>query len=312
MTIAPELDFRHLKRMVSIERVLADHGLLEGLTRRPDRLVGPCPLHGGDNPGAFVVSLAKNLWHCFTGCGSGGDVVDLTCKLQQCDHRGAAHYLAALAGTAPAHPSPQPTPTRSPPRRFRPYTKRLPLDPSARFLRSKGIGPTTARRFEVGAYYGRGMLAGCVGIRLHSSQGHVLGYAGRRLEPQQVARRGKWTFPPGLPKSTLLYGYHRASPFMQRRGLVLVECPWGVLRLAQLQVPAVALLGTQLSQAQEGLLRAAATVVIMMDGDPAGTSAAASLRQRLPSSVVFELPKGKDPDDLTDSQLTRVAQLLPF
>ena len=311
MTIAAELDFRRLKRLVSIERVLADHGLLEGLTRRPDRLVGPCPLHGGDNPGAFVVSLSKNLWHCFTGCATGGDVVDLIRKLHQCDHRRAAHYLAALAATVPVRPMPQPRPPARP-RRFRPYTKRLPLDPSAGFLRGKGIGPAIASRFEVGAYHGRGMLAGCVAIRLHSSQGHVLGYAGRRLDPQQVAQRGKWTFPPGLPKSKLLYGYHRAWPIMQRRGVVLVECPWGVLRLAQLQVPAVALLGTGLSQAQQVLLVALPTVVVMMDGDPAGTSAAASLRQRLSNSVVCELPEGKDPDDLADSQLLRVTQLLPF
>ncbi len=99
---------------------------------------------------------------------------------------------------------------------------------------------------------------------------------------------------------------------MQRRGVVLVECPWGVLRLAQLRVPAVALLGTGLSQAQQGLLRALPTVVIMMDGDPAGTSASVSLRPRLPSSVVFELPEGKDPDDLADSQLLSVTRLLSF
>jgi len=311
MTIAAELDFWRLKRLVSIERVLADHGLLDKLTRRSDRLVGPCPLHGGDNPGAFVVSLSKNLWHCFTGCFSGGDVVDLICKLQQCDQRRAAHYLAALAATVPTRPMPQPRPQPRP-RGFRPYTKRLPLEPSARFLRDKGIGPAIASRFEVGAYKGRGMLAGCVAVRLHSTQGHVLGYAGRRLDPQHVARRGKWTFPPGLPKSKLLYGYHRAWPLMQRRGVVLVECPWGVLRLAQLRVPAVALLGTGLSQAQQALLWALPSVVITMDGDPAGTSAAASLRRRLPNSVVFELPQGKDPDDLDDSQLLRVRQLLPF
>jgi DNA primase len=311
MTIAAELDFRRLKRLVSIERVLAHYGLLAKLTRRSDRLVGPCPLHGGDNPGAFVVSQANNLWHCFTGCAAGGDVVDLICRLQQCDHRRAAHYLAALAATAPVRPLPQPRPPARP-RRFRPYTKRLPLDPNAGFLRDKGIGPAIASRFEVGAYHGRGMLAGCVAIRLHSSQGHVLGYAGRRLDPQHVAGRGKWTFPPGLPKSKLLYGYHQSWPLLQRRGVVLVECPWGVLRLAQLRVPAVALLGTGLSQAQRELLRALPRVVIMMDGDPAGTSAAASLRRRLPNSVVFELPEGNDPDDLADSQLLRVTQLLPF
>lgn len=36
---------------------------------------GPCPLHGGDRPDAFVVDVATLRYYCHTGCGGGGDVL---------------------------------------------------------------------------------------------------------------------------------------------------------------------------------------------------------------------------------------------
>ena len=61
---APALDLRRLKRSVSIEHVLADRGLLAGMRRR-GQLVGACPIHGGDNPDAFVVNPQRGLWRCY-------------------------------------------------------------------------------------------------------------------------------------------------------------------------------------------------------------------------------------------------------
>ncbi len=80
--IPPHLDFRYLKHHVGIELVLQANGLLGDLKRRGDRLVGRCPLHGGDNHRAFVVTLSKKLWYCFTGCRAGGDVVELARRLR--------------------------------------------------------------------------------------------------------------------------------------------------------------------------------------------------------------------------------------
>src|SRR5512134_3410035 len=71
------LDFKEIKRRVSIEDVLAVRGLLGAMRRRGDRITGCCPVHGGDNPMAFVVDRARNVWFCFTGCGRGGDVIEL-------------------------------------------------------------------------------------------------------------------------------------------------------------------------------------------------------------------------------------------
>ena len=88
--------------------------------------------------------------------------------------------------------------------------------------------------------------------------------------------------------------------------LVVVECPWGVMRLAQAGVPAVALLGTALSDRQAELLSARHHVALLFDGDPAGRRGAREAARRLELAVdvtIVDLPKGCDPDDLSDTEL---------
>ncbi|MBC8422993.1 toprim domain-containing protein [bacterium] len=312
--IPHRLDFRLLKRAVSIEQVLAHRGLLDDLRVRPHQIVGPCPVHRGDNPRAFVVSRSRNLWRCFTGCAGGGDVVELVRRLDRGGYYEAAEYLASLAGKHTPRVSVARAQTQAA-KPFRPFRDRLPLDHETPMLQRKGIRPEVARLFQVGAYRGRGMLQGCVAVRLHDPQGRPLGYAGRRIDPRAVQQRGKWVFPPRLPKNDLLYGFHHVR-WPTPRFLVLVECPWGVLRLAQLGIPAVGLLGTHLSETQRSLLCKASNVIVMMDGDPAGRRAATRIRHALRNDVdtaVINLLDGLDPDDLTDSEISRVVgRDLPF
>lgn len=116
------LDFAYLKARVSIEDFLRSEGLIEGLRRRGDRLVGPCPIHGGDNPTAFVVTLSKGLWHCFTGCNTGGDVVELVRRARRLSYREAAEHLAGIAdGLAPSEPGLKPS--KPPAASFVPYRR---------------------------------------------------------------------------------------------------------------------------------------------------------------------------------------------
>ena len=156
------------------------------------------------------------------------------------------------------------------------------------------------------------MLAGCIAVRLHDTDGRPLGYAGRRLVPEQAKSHGKWVFPPQLPRNSLLYGFHHARTLLYR-GLVLVECPWGVMRFAQLRIPAVALLGTHLSITQMEMLALAPRIVLMMDGDNTGRKAAVNNHRKLASSLdvkICDLPDGCDPDDLADYELSR--KISPF
>ena len=300
------LAFSYLKRLVCIEQVLSARGVIASLKPCGQRLIGPCPVHHGDHPQAFVVDRSKDLWYCFTRCGGGGDVVALVQRMDHCSYRQVARYLVALSQRSPTPPRAE---ARAPHRAYQPYTRTLRLDPHAPLLVQKGIGAQTARHFEAGGYPGPGFLQGCVAIRLHDPDGRPLGYAGRRLDPAQALHAGKWKFPPGLPKRELLYGFHRLpSPLPQ--GLVVVECPWGAMRLAQLGIPAVALLGIHLSRPQLQLLRRTPRIVLMLDGDPAGQSASRQIADTLNSYTAapvrrIELPAGLDPDDLNDSELAR-------
>jgi DNA primase len=297
-------DFQALKAAVSIERFLDTRDAASGLRRQGGRLVGCCPIHKGDNPNAFVVDLDKNLWHCFTQCAAGGDVVELVRRLDGVEYREAAEILARLAGRGLG--SERLCHARS--ATFHRFTRTLALDADVPFLLNKGILPQTARRFEVGAWHGAGFLEGCVGVRLHDVEGCPLGYAGRRLNLQSDALNiAKWRFPPGLAKREILYGFPRVGPFGGGDVVVVVECPWGAMRLSQVGVPSVALLGTTLFPAQQALLAAAGRVVLLLDGDPAGRAAAQRIREQLRTSTEVELinlPSGLDPDDLSDSEIS--------
>lgn len=271
--------------MSAIVALLATRGVLPGFRREGARMFGPCPIHGGDNARAFVVDLQGDRWYCFTRCRRGSGPVG----------------LARALNLAP--PASLPV-TVEPYRAFVPYRRALRLDPHSAWLASKGIGPGIAVDWEVGEWHGVGMLAGCVAVRLHDRRGEPLGYAGRRRNPDEAARRGKWSFPRALPKAGLLYGLHR----VRGERVVLTECPWGVLRLAQIGVDAVALLGVALSTEQRALLTPFREVLVLMDGDPAGRAAAITVARALGHRAqVVDLPDGADPDDLTDAALAIVA-----
>jgi DNA primase len=305
--IPEHFTFKYLKARVSIAAVLQDKGIITTFTKRANQLFGPCPLHGGDNPNAFVISLSKNIWHCFTQCNAGGDVVALVQRLDSKTYPQTAAYLASLANTPKASSRVHLTHMT---KAFRPFTKSLSLNPSTTWLAKKGITPLTAKRFEAGAYDAPGFLNGCIGVRLHDLQGHPIGYTGRRLHPKHVQLYGKWKLPPALPKSALLYNFHRASSYTHK-ALVIVEGPWDVMRLAQLSIPAVALLGIHLSTTQHDLLRTIQCVILMLDGDYAGRRAATRIRNALELNTkvhTINLPLDHDPDDLTDDQLSSITQ----
>jgi len=299
------LDFQTLKRHISIHRVLQYTGALDTLRQSQTNLTGPCPIHRGDNPRAFVVSTSKNLWRCFTRCDAGGDVIELVKRLYRCSYPDVAKRLTGMI--QPSQPRLPRGPTTKP---FTPFTRKLHLHEDHEFLRRKLIRPQTAAQFEVGYYNGNGFLNRSIAVRLHDPYAAPLGYAARHLDPDHVRTYGKWKFPPKLPKGLLLYNIHRLQA---PRTLVLVECPWGVLRLHQLGIPALALLGTHLGHQQCRRLRTFKRLVLMMDADKAGRRAATRIAHQLRGHHQLScatLPDGLDPDQLDDHQI--VALLHPF
>ncbi len=61
---------------------------------------GPCPVHNGENP-SFSVDAATGLWHCFSGCSRGGDIIALEIELSGADFRTAKASVYDLTGRPP-------------------------------------------------------------------------------------------------------------------------------------------------------------------------------------------------------------------
>lgn len=306
-----KLDLRYLKSQVAIGDVLSFHGLDKGLVRRGILLTGPCPLHGGDNPTAFRVELARGLWNCFTACG-GGDTVELVRKILGCSYAQAGHHLFHLCAGSGQPVSP-PAAACAPPVKgapFKPFKCTIPLNPRTPFLQeTKKVSTATAWKFEAGITNRSAFLKATVAVRLHDLCGNPLGYCGRRLDLNEINRWGKWRFPRNYPKKETLFNAHRAEPLIDK-GIVVVECPWAAMRLSQAGVPnVVALLGTTVSSIQLRWLARAPRLLFMLDGDLAGRNAAPLLARALENStevIVHELPDAMEPEDLSDQELAAV------
>lgn len=309
-----QYSFSFLKNRVSIGQVLAAYGLDSHLKAKKNQLTGPCPLHGGDNPTAFRVHLERNLWRCFTHCG-GGDTVELIRRIHKCSYAQAARHLYNLAEGSLLHKvrTPQRTSDCS---SFKPFTRPIVLDPKSYFLQTiKKITPVTARSFEAGTTKSSSFLRDSVAVRLHDIQGRPLGYCARLLQSDQIARYGKWRFPKHFPKAHVLYNAHRAERF-RHEGIIVVECPWAVMRLSQAGIPnVVSLLGTQLFDDQYAWLAKAPGILLLLDGDPPGRDASARIAEslRVKTTVYTHLlTDNKEPEDLSDDSLTSITLKYPL
>ena len=94
----PFLDFKSVKAALTMEQVLQHYDLLDRFKRSGDSLNGPCPIHKGSSPNQFRVSLSKNIWNCFSVCKSGGNVLDLVMRVENCPIREAGEKLAEWFG----------------------------------------------------------------------------------------------------------------------------------------------------------------------------------------------------------------------
>jgi hypothetical protein len=86
------------KARVPVEDLAAKH---TELRRSGSSLRGKCPVHGGDNPTAFVVAPEEGKFYCHA-CGEGGDVVSLYARLEGHDNmKTAAAFLLLEFGFEP-------------------------------------------------------------------------------------------------------------------------------------------------------------------------------------------------------------------
>lgn len=89
MARIPDAEIERLKSEISLARLVEAMGT--PLEKRGNDLVGRCPFHDDDTP-SFVVTPAKNLFHCF-GCTAAGGPIDWVMKRQGMSFRHAVEWL---------------------------------------------------------------------------------------------------------------------------------------------------------------------------------------------------------------------------
>lgn len=210
-------------------------------------------------------------------------------------------------------------------------------DPAREYLRKRGISEPVAKRFRIGfapagwdalcKYLASKQVApalaerlGLVGIGdrgpydffrdrvmlpVLDRQKRTIGFSSRLLDPE--AKERKYVNSPDSPlfhKKQNLYGLHAGLDAVRKSGVaVVVEGNFDVLSLHETGIEeAVAPMGTALTPEHVSLLgRVAHRVVVVFDGDEAGTRAARkSLPVFLEAGVdgrLARMPAGLDPDD---------------
>ena len=96
-----------LKTDISLQRLVEAQGI--ELKKHGKDYIGLCPFHEDTSP-SLVVSVDKNLWHCFGACSGGGSVIDWVMKSQGVSFRHAVeilqnNYPSFTPGVLPSAPS---------------------------------------------------------------------------------------------------------------------------------------------------------------------------------------------------------------
>ncbi|WP_338548958.1 toprim domain-containing protein [Roseovarius phycicola] len=292
----------------------------------------------------------RNTWYCF-GCKNSGSIIDFAAHVEGCDLRSAAELVAEVSGCslAPARsgkskskskktakgsekaqagkkgqnrgnprsadknagkaPSRQPddasdAETGNPPLRFA-----LTLDQEHPYAIDR-LGAQTVAAFGVGVCdpASRSMMAGRCCVPIHNLAGELIGYAGRYLgdDPNQP----KWLMPPGFEKRRVLFNAHRVWGSLH---VVLVEGFFDAIHLHTLGIPAVACIGTAVSEEQVSLLGELGVrrVTVLFDEDDEGQAAAERVVPALARAVFVRLgslPVGCDPDEAERETLMEQAR----
>lgn len=295
-----------------------------------------CPFHGEKTP-SFVISPAKQIYHCF-GCGVGGDSIKFIMEYEKLSYPEAIEKLASMNNFSLTYDETtekkQDIKVLEEVNRF--YQKRLVSNSIAReYLKERGIFESSIEKFEIGyapssqdtlnfltsnylnladakdlgiidsgqnGLYTR--LIERITFPIYSIKGGIVGFGGRTIS----GHAAKYINSPQTKvfnKSRLLYGYNLAKErIYKNKEIIITEGYLDVIMLHQAGFDnAVATLGTALTKDHLPLLkRGEPKVIVAYDGDNAGLNAAFKASQLMAHSDfeggVIIFGKGMDPADM--------------
>jgi len=294
-----------------------------------------CPFHGEDTP-SFVVSPAKQIYHCF-GCGVGGDSIKFVMEYEKLSYPESLEKLASMVNVSLEHDTSFKKIDSSIISRVNEYYQKQLIhnEKSLEYLKSRGISEFSIEKFEIGyassssdtinylksnflnladakelgiidsgqnGLYSR--FIDRITFPIYTITGNIVGFGGRTI----TGHNAKYINSPQTKlfnKSRLLYGYHLAKDLIyKQKTIIITEGYLDVIMLHQAGFSnTVATLGTALTAEHLPLLkRGEPKVIVAYDGDKAGLNAAYKASLLLSHSdfnggvVIFQ--DGMDPADM--------------
>jgi DNA primase len=165
-----------------------------------------------------------------------------------------------------------------------------------RYYVGRNISEESIKKFSLGFSEKQDMLT----IPVHAPDGMPVGFVGRSVEGKDFKNT------PGLPKSKVLFNLHRVKTADR---VYVVESSFDAIRLDQCGLPAVATLGSNVSNIQINLLQKYFNnIIVIADNDEAGENMKTKLVKKLGSriTVVSLDNKYKDIGDLSDDDIKKL------
>jgi DNA primase len=165
-----------------------------------------------------------------------------------------------------------------------------------RYYVGRNISEESIKKFSLGFSEKQDMLT----IPVHAPDGMPVGFVGRSVEGKDFKNT------PGLPKSKVLFNLHRVKTADR---VYVVESSFDAIRLDQCGLPAVATLGSNVSNIQIDLLQKYFNnIIVIADNDEAGENMKTKLVKKLGSriTVVSLDNKYKDIGDLSDDDIKKL------
>lgn len=161
------------------------------------------------------------------------------------------------------------------------------------YFHGRRITEDSMRKFALGYSERMDMVT----VPVHSPDGILVGFVGRSVEGKQFKNT------PNLPKGKTLFNLNRIK---SSRNVYVVESSFDAIRLDQCGFPAVATLGSNVSNVQVNLLKKYFNdIIVIADNDEAGNNMVTKLSDKLGGKVsTLRLDnKYKDIGDMDDEEI---------
>jgi DNA primase len=165
-----------------------------------------------------------------------------------------------------------------------------------RYYSGRMVTEESVNKFKLGFSEKQDMVT----IPVHSPDGMAVGFVGRSIEGKEFKNT------PGLPKAKTLFNLHRVKTADK---VYVVESSFDAIRLDQVGFPAVATLGSNVSNRQLELLQKYFNnIIVVADNDEAGGNMKDKIVEKLGSRVsVIQLNKEyKDIGDMLDEDIRNI------